>query len=78
MLREGYEADLIAFRRKGPNMRPLSADPAALIAYSASSADICLTMVAGKMLMRDRKLLTVDLESLYGPLEEALSRITSV
>ena len=78
MLREGYEADLIAFQRKGPNMRPMSADPAALIAYSAKSSDICLTMVAGKMLMRDRKFLTMDLEGLYGPLEEALSRITSV
>lgn len=75
MLREGYEADLILFDLNQPHFYPLENSPIANIAYSAKSSDIVLTMVAGKVLMRDRKLTTLSLEDLYGEVESVVQRI---
>lgn len=62
MIKEGYEADLILFDLDQPHYEPLVNDPIAGIVYSGRSSDITLTMVAGKVLMHSRELLTLDMD----------------
>jgi 5-methylthioadenosine/S-adenosylhomocysteine deaminase len=58
-LREGLAADVVLLRRDAPHAQPLH-DPAATLLYSASSADVDTVVVAGRVLMRGRRLLTID------------------
>ena len=76
-LKEGYEADLIMFDMNQPHFYPLENSPIANIAYSSKSSDIVLTMVAGKILMQDRKLTTISLPDTYKELGEIVGRIYS-
>lgn len=65
MIKEGYEADLIIFDLNKPHFYPLQHNTISNLVYSAQSSDIILTMVQGKILMENRQLKTIDLESLY-------------
>ncbi len=61
-LTPGHQADIILVDLSGPHTQPVH-DLAATLVYSARSADISTTLVAGRVLMRDRQLLTVDLQA---------------
>lgn len=63
-IKEGYEADLILFDLDQPHYEPLVNDPIAGIVYSGRSSDITLTMVAGRILMQNRELLTLDMKEI--------------
>jgi len=58
---EGYEADLIMIDQTAPHMQPVY-DPISTVVYSAHGSDVCMTMVAGRVLYRDGKWLTIDIE----------------
>jgi 5-methylthioadenosine/S-adenosylhomocysteine deaminase len=58
-LAPGRRADLILVDITGPHTQPLH-DIAATLVYSARSSDVLTTIVDGKILMRDRRLLTLD------------------
>lgn len=58
-LREGLAADVVLIRRDGPHVLPLH-DPAATLLYSSSSSDVDTVIVAGRVLMRNKRLLTID------------------
>jgi 5-methylthioadenosine/S-adenosylhomocysteine deaminase len=58
-LAPGHRADLILVDITGPHTQPLH-DIAATLVYSARSSDVLTTIVDGKILMRDRRLLTLD------------------
>lgn len=58
-LREGLAADIVLVRRDAPHAQPLH-DPAATLLYSAGAADVDTVIVAGRTLMRGRRLLTID------------------
>jgi 5-methylthioadenosine/S-adenosylhomocysteine deaminase len=58
-LEAGKKADLIVIGLDEPNAVPMY-DVYAQIAYSLKASDVETVMVGGKLLMRDRKLLTVD------------------
>lgn len=75
MLKEGYEADIIMFDLNKPHFYPLENSAIANIAYSAKSSDIVMTMVQGKILMRNRELLTIDLNDIYGKIRNIVERI---
>ena len=55
----GRRADIILVDLTGPHTQPVH-DLAATLVHSARSADVRTTIVDGRVLMRDRELLTID------------------
>ena len=76
-LKEGYEADIIMFDLNKPHFYPLENSYIANIVYSGKSSDIVLTMVQGKILMENRKLLTIDLNDIFKEISNIVKRIYS-
>jgi 5-methylthioadenosine/S-adenosylhomocysteine deaminase len=66
----GLKADLIIIDPRGPSMMPVN-DPIAALVTAMHSSNITCTMCDGKWIMRDRKILTLDEESI---LDEACAR----
>jgi 5-methylthioadenosine/S-adenosylhomocysteine deaminase len=62
-LEVGKQADLIIVDAARPHLAPRH-DPVALLVYSAQAADVSTVLVAGRILMEDRVLQTLDEESL--------------
>ena len=58
-LRVGRRADLIQLSLAAPHLVPLY-DVISHLAYAADAEDVVNVVVDGKVLMRDRKVLTVD------------------
>jgi 5-methylthioadenosine/S-adenosylhomocysteine deaminase len=63
-LEKGKQADLILVDLTAPNLTPVLVDPVRNIVpnlvYAASGHEVKTVMVAGKILMRDREVLTLD------------------
>ncbi|WP_405819315.1 amidohydrolase [Streptomyces sp. NBC_00838] len=74
-LAPGRCADLILVDLTGPHTQPVH-DHAATLVYSARSADVLTTIVDGKVLMRDRRLLTLDVPRIVGELNPRLPALT--
>jgi 5-methylthioadenosine/S-adenosylhomocysteine deaminase len=62
-LEVGKQADLIIVDAARPHLAPRH-DPVALLVYSAQAADVRTVLVAGRILMEDRVLKTLDEDSL--------------
>jgi 5-methylthioadenosine/S-adenosylhomocysteine deaminase len=73
----GRQADIILVDLSGPHTQPIH-DLAATLVYSARSADISTTIVAGRVLMRDRRLLTVDVTATLDALAPRLAELTDI
>jgi 5-methylthioadenosine/S-adenosylhomocysteine deaminase len=58
-LEVGKRADVILVDTRGPRQTPMF-DPVAHLVYSAHGDDVTTTIVNGKVLMRDRKVLTLN------------------
>jgi 5-methylthioadenosine/S-adenosylhomocysteine deaminase len=58
-LEVGKRADVIMIDARGPRQTPMF-DPVAHLVYSAHGDDVTMTIVNGKVLMRDRKVLTLN------------------
>lgn len=58
----GKHADVILIDLRRPHLSPLH-DPYALVAYSASGHDVSDVIVSGRVVVRDRRVLTVDEEA---------------
>ncbi|MER7233246.1 amidohydrolase [Streptomyces olivaceus] len=71
----GRRADLILVDLTGPHTQPVH-DLAATLVHSARSADVRTTIVEGRVLMRDRELLTVDVPGTVRELGERLPALT--
>jgi 5-methylthioadenosine/S-adenosylhomocysteine deaminase len=67
----GRRADIVLVDLTGPHTRPVH-DLAATLVHSARSADVRTTIVDGRVLMRDRELLTIDVAAVAEELEERL------
>ncbi len=63
----GKKADLIVLDLNKPHLTPLT-NPVSHLVYAALGSDVTHTIVAGKMLMEDRRLTTLDEEKV---MEEA-------
>jgi 5-methylthioadenosine/S-adenosylhomocysteine deaminase len=74
-LREGMQADIALLRLDAPHMRPAHDLPAALL-YSAGPADVDTVIVAGRVLMRGRRLLTIDRERVLREVSSRAGRLT--
>lgn len=67
----GRRADIILVDLTGPHTQPVH-DLAATLVHSARSSDVRTTIVDGRVLMRDRELLTIDVPSVAGELSKRL------
>ena len=60
-LAKGKRADIVALDMDKPHLLP-DADTLALLVYSAQGADVCMTMVDGKVLYENGEYMTIDAE----------------
>jgi 5-methylthioadenosine/S-adenosylhomocysteine deaminase len=67
----GMRADLVLVDLGGPHTQPVH-DLAATLVHSARSSDVTTTIVDGRVLMRDRQLLTIDVPEVAGELTARL------
>lgn len=70
-LAPGRKADIILVDLTGPHTQPVHDLPATLV-HSARSSDVRTTIVDGRVLMRDRELLTLDVPGIVGELGERM------
>jgi 5-methylthioadenosine/S-adenosylhomocysteine deaminase len=63
----GLRADIVLVDVTGPHTQPVH-DLAATLVHSARAADVRTTIVDGRVLMRDRELLTIDVPSVVSEL----------
>ncbi|WP_063563437.1 amidohydrolase [Paenibacillus sp. O199] len=74
VLEVGRKADLILIDLQKPHLQPVH-ELESLLAYSVNGADVDTTIVNGRVLMRDRQLLTIDEEELFRQVEVRSKRI---
>ncbi|MFF7067780.1 amidohydrolase [Streptomyces pseudovenezuelae] len=67
----GRRADIILVDLTGPHTQPVH-DLAATLVHSARSSDVHTTIVDGRVLMRDRELLTIDVSAVVRELGERM------
>jgi 5-methylthioadenosine/S-adenosylhomocysteine deaminase len=71
----GSLADVILIDLKSPHCRP-GHDPMADLVYSARASDVKTVVCDGKVLMRDRQLLTLDLDEINRKVGESMERLS--
>ena len=74
-LAPGRRADIVLVDLSGPHTQPVH-DLAATLVHSARSADVTTTIVDGRVLMRDRELLTVDVRATVREMTGRLAALT--
>lgn len=74
LLKQGMKADLVVLDKRGPSWAPCT-NPIANIVYAGHGSDVCLTMVDGKVLYRDGKWPTIDVEEAKSQVIMATNRI---
>lgn len=70
-LAPGRRADIVLVDVSGPHTQPVH-DLAATLVHSARSSDVRTTVVDGRILMRDRELLTIDVPEVVRELGERM------
>ena len=73
-IERGKKADIIVIDLSKPHTTPIN-DPITTIIYAANSGDIKTTIIDGKILMRDKKLVHKDLEKI---LERSIERSSEI
>jgi 5-methylthioadenosine/S-adenosylhomocysteine deaminase len=74
-LAPGYRADIILVDLTAPHLQPVH-DLAATLVHSGRSADVVTTIVEGRVLMRDRRLTTVDVAAVVEEIRPELAALT--
>ncbi len=73
-LEAGKQADIVVISLKDIDRQPIHDVYSSLI-FAANSSDVCLTMVAGKELYRDGKVLTIDEDLLHSEIKEIAQKM---
>lgn len=73
-LREGMQADIALLRLDAPHLNPPH-NLAAHVLYSARSTDVDTVLVAGRVLMRARRLLTIDKDRVLREVNARMERL---
>jgi cytosine/adenosine deaminase-related metal-dependent hydrolase len=73
-LKEGAQADLVAFSLSGVHQTP-NYDPAATLIFSSSACDVLLTLIAGREVFRDGHVTGVDEERLRARIGEIAEKL---
>lgn len=76
VLAPGYKADIISVNFDQPHFYPRFSIPAHLV-YSANGGDVRTTIVNGKILMQDRKLVTLDKDKICSEVETRAKKIAA-
>lgn len=76
MLRKGYNADVIIIDMNRSHLTPLFDVPSQLV-YSAGGSDVRTSIVNGKVLMDDHKVLCMDEQKIIDDAKEAASDLVS-
>jgi len=71
----GFLADIALVDLSGPHNQPPH-DPAANLVYSVRASDVQTVICDGKVLMRDRKLLTLDKAEIIARVGESMARLS--
>ena len=75
-LEQGKKADLIIIDTHKPHLTPLY-DPVSHLVYAASGADVRDVIIDGRLVVRDRALLTFNLEPVVEYVADLARRIAS-
>lgn len=73
-LEPGKQADLILLNTSVPHLTPMHRPVSALV-YAARGTDVHTVLVAGRVVVRDRNVLTVDVEEIMAEAARAAGRI---
>jgi 5-methylthioadenosine/S-adenosylhomocysteine deaminase len=73
-LEQGKKADLIIIDLDKPHLVPLY-NPCSHLVYAASGADVTTTIINGKIIMRDKIILTVDEEEVMREVRKIAKRV---
>jgi 5-methylthioadenosine/S-adenosylhomocysteine deaminase len=74
-LKPGMFADITLIRQDGINMTP-RANPLAALVYSARGSDVDTVLCNGKVLLQNKKLLTIDKVEIQKEVQSRLSRLS--
>jgi 5-methylthioadenosine/S-adenosylhomocysteine deaminase len=74
-LEVGKKADIIIIGLNKPHLAPLYSEYSQLV-YAANGADVDTVFINGKMVMKDRKLLTINEQEAMDRVREIALRIT--
>jgi len=74
-LEAGYLADIILVDLNGPHTQPLH-DPAAALVYAVRASDVRTVICDGRVLMRDRRLLTIDVDEVTARVGDSMERLS--
>jgi len=72
----GKKADIVLLDFNAPHLQP-KIDNLAHIVYSAGSADVDTVIIDGKIVMRDREVLTLDEERIFQEVQKRVQRLIS-
>lgn len=75
VLTEGAQADLAVVSLRGVHQTP-SYDPVATLIFASSGRDVVLTVVAGREVFRDGRVITVDEERLLARMNEISAKLS--
>jgi len=75
-LTEGREADVVCIDMSGAHTTPLF-DPFSHVVFAARAADVRHVLVRGKTVVRDHKLMTLDIERIKAKANEVAERIAN-
>lgn len=70
----GKEADIILLDMNKPHLTPLY-NPYSLLVYAASGADVIASIIGGRVVMKNRRLLTIDVMKAINNVHEIAKRI---
>jgi cytosine/adenosine deaminase-related metal-dependent hydrolase len=73
-LEPGKQADLCAVSLSGPHIHPVH-EPTTALFHAARGSDVILTVVAGEILFRDGRFITLEVEHLRAQVERAAARL---
>lgn len=76
-LEPGKKADLIVLNLDQPHLVPIYNLPSHLI-YAARGGDVIHSMINGRLVMRDRNLLTIDEQMVMAKMQEISSRVLHI
>ena len=76
VLREGALADVIVIDLQKPHLQPVH-DIVSNLVYCGKAADVETVVVDGRLVVENRRLLHIDLPSLYERVGEAVRRVTA-
>jgi 5-methylthioadenosine/S-adenosylhomocysteine deaminase len=74
-IEQGKLADIILVDAKAPNMAPVHSPPANIV-YSANDGNVTHAIINGKLVMEDRKVLTLDEDKVIESAQKEAERIT--